>query len=370
MVIAIKVFVREFYRLNASLFFLIIAFAGGFMRGPDHIALGELFISSVSLVLIPIFVWVAYAVMVMEFNAANLHKQGNSFLQCFPLFTKRFQWAFSIVIIACQLVPVILYAGFLSLLAFKNHIHHSFFLIAASLLLISCGMTYWLRQLLKNPTRKERVSLIHFLALHRIRWPYPFVVLRFVLSRRALSLLLYKLFSLSILWSSLYLYKTDNYDLRLLHLGVTISFSLGISFVIEWHAFENVFFSIVKRLPINFLKRSAYAFFIISLFVLPEAMLVLKNFPVEYATSDTLISIMFGASIYFLFYGFLYTRDRKQETIISYASITGLIFFILVLAGIPAGVLMMVNLTAGFLFFRFYYARFELHPDQVQPAKS
>jgi hypothetical protein len=363
MVIALNVFVREFYRLNASLFFLLIAFAGGFMRGPDHIALGELFISSVFLLIIPIFIWVAYAVMVMEFNGSNIQKTGNSFLHCFVLFQKRFQWSFTLVILVSQLMPAIAYAAFLLLLALKSQNGYTLSIILASLLFILSGSTYWLRQLLIDPTRKERVGLIRYLNLHQIRWPYPLLALRFVLSRRGFSLTLYKLVSLGILWSALYLYHTDEYDLRLLHLAVTISFSLGISFVIEWHSFENFFFSILRRMPFTLLKRSGYSILIILLFILPEAMLILKNFPREYSAASTLVSVLYGASIYFFGYGFLYSKDRKQETVMSYASITALLFFILVLAGVPAIALASFNLVGGFLMFYFNYAKFEFNSE-------
>ena len=62
-----RVWTIAFYKTNASFFLVVLGFAAGFMRGPDHIALAESFIASPILLLIPIGVWMAYAMKVTYF---------------------------------------------------------------------------------------------------------------------------------------------------------------------------------------------------------------------------------------------------------------------------------------------------------------
>ena len=72
-----QVFVAQFYRTNAGLFFLVIAFAGGFMRSQDHLALGEILVSTPLLSLIPLSVWIMYCLFVNNFNRETRYAAAN-----------------------------------------------------------------------------------------------------------------------------------------------------------------------------------------------------------------------------------------------------------------------------------------------------
>src|SRR6187455_2700572 len=82
--VLVPVFVREFYLANTGFFLLVIAFAGGFMRSYDHVALAEFFISSPLVLIIPIGFWLLYSLKVINFNWEKTKQNENEFIFCFP----------------------------------------------------------------------------------------------------------------------------------------------------------------------------------------------------------------------------------------------------------------------------------------------
>jgi hypothetical protein len=354
-----KIFVQEFYRIHSSLFFLIIAFAGGFMRALEHIALGELFISSPYLLLIPLSIWVAFAFFINDFNAQMIRKPENQFLSVFVLFPRTLQWSIAMTVSINQLMAAILYGLFLIGLALRNNVLPPVLLVSVSLGVIIFANAFLLRRKLVRPPVSQSVSNSLLRPLRHFAKPYVFMIFHAVLPKQVLSLTGYKLTSMALLWSTLYLYGTDVYDLRLIGLASTIAFSLGVSFVTEWHLTENYLFPLYRSLPFSITRRLAYALFIILIYTLPEIFILIRNFPPGYDASDVALIIAFGMSIYFLWYCFLYTKDRKPENVMGIVSVGAIAFFLLILAKAPLAAIVAINFAAGIVFFRAYYARFE-----------
>ncbi len=123
--VLIPVFVREFYLANTGFFLLVIAFAGGFMRSYDHIALAEFFISSPLVLIIPIGFWFLYNLKVINFNWERIKQNENEFIFCFMLFPLSKQWWMAIRVVLIQLLPAFIYGLFLCLLAWKHDLTNS-----------------------------------------------------------------------------------------------------------------------------------------------------------------------------------------------------------------------------------------------------
>jgi hypothetical protein len=359
LVIVNRIFVHEFYRIHWSVFFMIIAFAGGFMRAIEHIALGELFISSNYLLLIPISVWVAFAFFINDFNRQTIRKPENQFLSSFLLLSRSAQWSIVVIVSANQLMTTILYGSFLIALALRNNLLLPVVVVTISLGIIIILNAYFLRQkLIHIPVSENTFNSILGRMRHFAK-PFIFIVFRTVLPRQILSLTAYKLASIALLWSALYLYGTDTYDLRLIGLASTMAFSLGIAFVTEWHLAENHLFSIYRSLPFSFRRRLGYALLIIIIFILPEIFILLRNFPPGYHPVYNILLISYGISIHFLWYSFLYTKDSKRETVIGIVSAAAIIFFLLILASTPLVIIVAINLIIGIFLYGKYYDRFE-----------
>jgi hypothetical protein len=368
--ILIKLIVQQFYSKNASLFFLMIAFAGGFMRSVDHLALGELFVSSWLLLLIPVTAWVVYTLYTLDFNNELLKKDENRFVFQFRLFPRTRQWYLSFVVAVQQLTPIILYATFLLALALKHHIAFSVICIIGSIVFLIFLLTILLRNSILYPYDEKRTGVLHRFFHRSFSKPYTLLVFEGVLRRQTLALAGYKIVSMLILWAALNLYKSDSYDLRLLGIASTISFSFAISFVLEFHAFENQAFNLFRRMPFSMLERFLSSFLILFLFSLPEGFLLLKNLPDIFNYADISNIYFYGLSIGLFWYSFLYTNDYKSEKIVGYVYLTTIIFFVLILGKASILFLSCINTGAAIFFFFRYYQKFEYVSISDQQTKN
>ncbi|MBA4057495.1 MAG: hypothetical protein C0490_22460, partial [Marivirga sp.] len=146
-----KVLVKEFYHSNASFFLVVIGLGAGFMRSYEHMALAEFFVGSPIVLLIPITLWILYALKVISFNVELLNRNENEFLYNMPLLPEKEQWIGITQAVSAQLLPMVLYGVFLSAVALKNNMPQILSLICISCLLIIIFSSFRLLYALRHP---------------------------------------------------------------------------------------------------------------------------------------------------------------------------------------------------------------------------
>lgn len=171
--VLIPVFVREFYLTNTGFFLLVVAFAGGFMRSYDHIALAEFFVSAPLVSTIPVIIWFLYTLKVMNFNRERIKQNENEFIFCFILFPVSKQWGMAIHIVFIQLLPVFLYGLFLCLIASKHGMIHSIFMIVMGCMVLVGMSAYHLIWWLRHPNHEKKVLMLSRFLNHQFTKPFP-----------------------------------------------------------------------------------------------------------------------------------------------------------------------------------------------------
>lgn len=358
-ILFIRLFAKQFYRVHASLFFLIIAFAAGFMRAQDHFALAEFFTAAPIFSFIPVGIWIAYGLFVVNYNHSMMMRKENDFARVLFLYPVSLQYVVSASVISIQLLPVTVYFAFLIIIAASGNLALPMFVLVAAFLGIFSVCTIFTRWLIIRPGEWSAFSFSRRRRNSPFVKPYPAIVLTAALRGQALAIIGYKVVSVLTLWGVLYIYNTGDYDLRLINLAVLVSFMAGTTFILEWHLFENNSFPIFRRMPFSLIQRIGYAFVIIILFALPEIAILMRNVPQEVNTIDLCISILFGINICFFWYAFLYVRDWKRETIVIFVSLAGIALFITILGGIAPSLLTLIHFIGGGLLFSKFYTRFE-----------
>ncbi|HYF68553.1 MAG TPA: hypothetical protein VD884_10470 [Ohtaekwangia sp.] len=359
LVILTKIFVREFYRVHAGNFLVVLGFVAGFMRAPDHIALGESFIQSPFLLCIPIVIWLIYAFVILDFNARTSQRNENQFLIHFILFLPKQQWVYTFVTGSLQLIPALLYGTFLAGLSIRHQHYHIFALILVSLATLLLILSWQMRYHLLHPSPEKKVSrLKRWINKNIIRPPFLFQ-LEWVSRNQPLAFIGAKIAGWFILWATLAIYPTDDYDVRLLGLGLTIAFAANLNVLIEWHRFENFYFSLTRQMPISIINRIFNMILSLVIFCLPEAGLLFTKFPITLNFSDGILAYGYALSIPVLLYSFLFVKDRTPDKVVSYAFFFGIIWIIAVLSNISLGIICLVNISVSLYWWKKYYYRFE-----------
>ncbi len=354
-----RVLVREFYRANAGLFFLVIGIGAGFMRSYEHIALAEFFTASPMLMLVPILVWTIYTFNVMKFNRDILKRKENEFIFYITLLPPSQKWIGLFTTLFYQLLPAILYGVFLMAFAVKNNFMDTLLMIILSLLLLLFIGALALSHALHNPNQEKRIGVFTKFLNVSITKPYPLFFPEWIAKREPLMLFGTKIFGSLILLGITQLYKTDVYDLRLLGLGIAIAFPVQVVLVWEIHRFDNFHFPLNRNLPIPFTLHLLYFLCTLLILTIPELGMIIKNFPIEFNSWDLISSILFALSIPVFFYGLLYTKDRDQEKLMPLVFIFSIGWILLILFKVPLWAIASMNLITGLACLKKFYYSFE-----------
>ncbi len=354
-----RILVREFYRANAGLFFLVIGLGAGFMRSIEHIALAEFFVASPALMLVPISVWMMYTFNVMKFNRDILKRKENEFIFHFTLLSTTQKRIAITATLFYQLLPAILYGMFLMAFAIRHEVIITLLMSLTALMLLILVGSFALHRSLHHPNQEKKVgAFIRFVNVS-ITKPYPLFFPEWIARREPLTLMGTKVFSCLILLGVTQLYKTDVYDIRLLGLGMVIAFAAQVVLVCEIHRFDNFHFALNQNLPIHFTKRLIYFLCTILLLLVPELGMIIKNFPAGFNSFDVVSSILLALSIPVFFYGLLYIKDRDQEKFMPFVFFFSISWILLVLFKIPLGVIASLNLLFGLVCLKKFYYTFE-----------
>jgi len=338
------IFVVQFYRTYATLFYIILFLAAGFMRGNDHIALGSYFVSNPILMGIPAGIWSVYSWLVIEFNKRSSSLQQNSFLNVFIFFPPGTQLSLAVNVSLLQLLPVLCYGVFLVLLSLMHAAYAAAAICVTTLAALSLIVSISFRHTVSSIVSEKRTNTLYLWILKTFRKPMYYIFVEGVIRRQPLAMIGYKVFSLLVLWAAFFLYTTDEYDLRLAGLGVLTAFTINTSFVHELHRFENSDLHFLRQQPVTLVRRFCLFLAAIILFTLPELLLVMKNSPPVMTLSNCIQALFFGVSIPALIYSFLFSRHRTLEKAMPFVYFLYLLLFIAVLFKIPLWLMSVANL--------------------------
>jgi hypothetical protein len=354
-----KVLVKEFYRLNAGFFLVVMTLTFGFMSSVEHRALAEFFISAHLLMCIPIALWVLYGLKIINFNTQQIRRHENSFIFELGLLKSNSRFGVLLSITAAQFMPALLYGLFLVAIAQRHGKQAATVDVVASLLFIGIGITTVLFFQLHYPAREIKISFLKKFLDTRYSKPLVQFYTEWLTRREPVILLGTKLFGCILSFAVSQLYLAEAYDLRLMAMTATIVFAGNFMLLQQLHRFENVHFFMVRSLPITLLKRFLIIALVILILAIPEFATITRYFPENLSWYDYVALIIYSLSITLLFYALLFVRsiEEKNFTTLIFVFIIG--WVLLILFSIPVGYLGTINIGAAWWIFRKHYYSFE-----------
>ena len=318
-----RLLVLPFYVRNAGTFAVGFYFAFGFMRLMDHEALITATLGSPFLLSLFVLAWVLYTVRTVSFVRGQLAAPEHLFLQTFRLMPLRTRWLYWLLLLAELLTPVILYAGWMVARA----VHHQTWGSLVAIILIVPGLVvagvagadYRLRHHTPNALRLPRLTF---------RLPYSLFFPTYWLRHEPLSLLLTKLISGGLLVGVCRLYPTDDYDQRLLLIGLMLAIITHSQVGRQLNAFEQRYLLLLPNLPLSVTKRFGRYMLIYGMIWLPEGLILLRNYPIDVSLMYIVGLWLTGWGWLLLLHGLGYGRDvspERWQTVVFAAFIGGLL---------------------------------------------
>ncbi|GAB3795489.1 hypothetical protein GCM10028819_11630 [Spirosoma humi] len=269
-----KVFVRAFYVKNAGTFLVLILVAFGFLSAVEHKALILAALGSPFFLALVFGLWGLYLLKTIAFVRQTLTAPEHLFLQTFWLLPTANRWLLWLAVQTALFAPVLGYAGWMLQLA-AQHRHWdslaAIVLVNVALIGMGVGMAdYRLRHPNPNALRLPHLTL---------KLPYELFFPTYWLRHEPLSLLLTKTFSGLLLAGVCRLYPTDDYDQRLLLIGLLLAV-LGHSQVGgQVSLFERQYLLFLQNLPLAWWQRFARYTLMYGLLWLPELLILVRNCP-------------------------------------------------------------------------------------------
>lgn len=301
--VIIRCIVIEFYKQNAAFFGLILLVFFGFIKAQEHIAIGSFLVSNPVALFYLYAIWLLYGIKIILFVLPAINKKENEFLESFFLLSLKLKIATTSLAAFALLVPILAYSIFLILLSIPHGLYLSIISLLSSLFIILSGISFLLIK--KLNVLPHETTFFQFRFFKKLSLPPFMFFIEHLVRKEIVLLLLTKFYVCALIIGTSLLYRTDNFDLRVLTTGVLFAFFGNATLVDKfvWFQFKQMVF--FRNLPQSFLQLLIRQSITFAILLLPEIMVLLRYYPIEPQLMDMVGILLFGFSIYYLIYSIL-----------------------------------------------------------------
>jgi hypothetical protein len=324
--ILLKIFVREFYAINAGyfLFFFILFFGvvspGNLIFYHEALIMGML--DSVAFLTGVLLLWFSYNLKCIFFCAKVLNKPGSLFLANLYALPATAQLAVFLIVQLLLYLPVLIYSFFVIAICFReNHVSTGVSIIIFQLLNIVLATIACYHN--QAGTRQSMVARIKMPALFNKR-SFLLYLINYTAIHRKISFVTIKIFSLFLLFIIFTLNKND-----FEHINFVVLFLI----LIAAHAVLPFYYisfiekkcSWYRNLPLSLFRILSAYFISYCIVLVPELVYLLIN-AIDYMHVAQIILLYAIAVANLLLYtAILYTADMRMK---KYLQIVFIIFFV------------------------------------------
>jgi hypothetical protein len=359
-----KIWVVQFYKLNAGffLFFFILFF--GIVHPPQlisyHISLIMGMLESPAFLTLVLFLWFLYNLKCIDFTLKSINSPENAMLhnlQTFRLSKQSFLFGI------CQsfhYLPVLIYSIVVTGFAFKeNNLLLVFILIIYQVIICLLSVFIYLYKLNNLPVHAILKRLLFFsLPETNIKKSFPLYLVYYTFYNRKLALLAVKLASLFILDVILILNKND-FAMRDFILVFMVMLLLHAFFVFYYVRFIEKEISFARNLPLPLSNRYLVYVFTYGLLLLPELLFMLIEGGGLMNAHVIFIFYFTGLGQLLLFTSVLYTIRLKIKEYLKLIFVIYLLSSILLLSQYYL-LFLVAEWIISFAIFLYSYYRFEI----------
>lgn len=323
-----KVFVRRFYSENASFFLVLLGVCFGFLKAPQHYELSRALADKPIFYLIPIGLWILYALKVARFCSKVNREKESIMLGSIELVGRAKLFWLTAKLQIKLYFPVWAYGLFMAYVALKDQEAFSAVIVVVSLAILLLALCLWQTRSFLLP---KEFGLITQRA--RFSWKpaslYQFYIHQ-LLNFQGIRWILIKLISFLILYIAIQVFLEEAIDFRYLSLGVLLSATANSFFSLDYVEFERSQLQLFRNLPIGFLKRITSFWFTFLILSIPEFLVLVGQLSLIVNWFDLISLMFFIPSLLILFMAVAYQPNFNQERFTKQVFIlTATLFFVI-----------------------------------------
>lgn len=348
--------VSEFFKQRAGMFFVLLAVLFGFMRSSEHYAFAVFFLTGSKGMFYLGIVWLAYALLCVQFLSRLWRRPEYAFIYAARLWKPSVRLTRFALMSVGLLQPLIYYGIYLSAIAVQDQLLTGLWPVVPYYMGLIGLLTLTAEWRIQNPqifvdNRKSQI----------IKWPFKRKAswtlwsLEWLFREKGITLLAGKLGAILVTLGTLLYYSTDDYDIRLPAVGLSLAYLLNVGISFELFKWESETWLWARSLPVSKIRRIGRIFSIHAIIIIPETLIGLRNGALTFF--ETLQLYLLGLSILVAVHLFFYRKeglleDSMQTFLFGFIGLTLLILYkipILVLTGV-------FSLISISMFYRFYKA--------------
>ncbi len=313
-------FVKPFYKENAGVFvfiftmmFCIVSKVDGAGLYEYHYSLVTGMLKSNLFLLLMFFAWFLYVRKYVGFVSNVMLNDHYSFLKIYNRLSKiRRLWLFFTVEI-WLLMPVLLYALFISFVGFRQHLYLPVLSVIGYLLLVCIIAAAWHLYVLTDLPAQTIFSFKNVSSKFRLRPSYHVMLLEFVASKQKMIWAGVKLFTCGVLYLIARNNTVTDYDAGMAFLFFNFGILANGVLIYRIREFEETYVSFYRGLPVSLMKRFLQYSFIYFIFLIPEFVTAGILVPVYLHYTDAINFMLCSFSLLLLMNSITFLADFEMK---------------------------------------------------------
>lgn len=358
--ILLKIWVTQFYKLNAGffLFFFILFF--GIVHPPElipyHVSLIRGMIHAWQFMLVILAVWFLYSTKCVGFCLRSLEKPENSFLHSFQVFSNTKQFILYVICHFLLYLPVLIYSAFVTVFAFKEYVTTTAVLVIIFQVAVLLGGAFIILNRI-NTVHHKKIYFFSWQNQEKFSTSYFFYLPAYTFYKKKLVFLVIKIAGLFIL-NTILLVNKDEFSMREFILSYMILFLLHAPLVYYYVQLSEKELGFLRNLPVRLQKKFIVFALNYSIILLPELLFMLINSSGTISVYAIFMFYGLGVLQLLLFTSALYAANLKIK---EYLKLVFIIYFLtsILLLSQQFLLLLFVESTVAFLLFNSSYYKFE-----------
>jgi hypothetical protein len=355
-----KAIVWDYYRKNALFILAVVLFAFGFLSGREHIAIAKQIVASFKMVFYVAVLWVLYGIKTYLFVLRSLALPEFRFLFLIGQLSswQRLRVWFVLMFLLNQLT--FLYAVFLSVVGFtQDAIFAIIMIVSAQFMVLVIGVLVIEYRVRQSPETK--FGLV-FQWPFKLKFKLPFLLFyhKYLLNQEPILLLLTKAFSILSLTFFIWLYPTDQYDLRLFGISMVLVAVSHLRICNQWLEFQYTQLSFYQNMPLGVLHKVAYVVLGYLVLLFPEIYFLSTGVYTYFGYYEVVCLLLFLMSLIAFIHFFGYFNFSNPDTKMQFYFFGIVFILLLIMYKIPLVMLSSVLLMSALVIFVRYEKFYEM----------
>ncbi|WP_439559193.1 hypothetical protein [Dyadobacter sp.] len=329
-----------FFRRRAGTFLVLMGVLFGFLSGAEHYAFATFFLTGNYGMHFLFLLWFGYTLVCAQFINQLWQQPDYTFIYNARIWPTALRGRRLFVLGLGFLQPILYYGIYLASIAIQDKVMDRIWLILpmyAALAVLLVAVAEWR---LRNPVlyvKRKGAGIFSIPFPRPASWLYW--VFEWLLRERGITLLAGKTGAVLVATGTMLYYSTDQYDLRLPAIGLSLAYLLNFGISMELYQWENEVCLWEKSMPVTDLRRFWRVTAFHALLIVPETLAAMRN--AALTPAELLQLFLLGVALLTVSHLYLYRKQSQPDDhfkvfLFGFVGLTLLILYkipLLILAG-------------------------------------